>query len=141
MVLIDYCGMSGDKYLYRYFYKDKIKIFEFNGGENAFIDKIQKIKSYILLQVYEDFLSNVNECFPEENPIHSFNEAKSKIREFITWGYENDHQVENIINYSLKSIKRANIIINEIPDTHKIKKTLIFLIHCVTLTAKHRITF
>jgi hypothetical protein len=140
MVLVDHVCKIGDTYYYRFFLNNKIEIVSFEGGQDAYISKLDETRNLILISLFEDFLSYINKDFPAENKIQSYNEAKSRIRDYIVWALENQHLKEEILKFAIKSLKRAQIIMQDIPDSYENKKVLYFLLQCVTLTANHRIT-
>lgn len=140
MNLINYCGKNGEKHVYSHFYDGKLHIFEVAMGDDAIVKKLNDIKVTIVVCLFEDFLKSIQHVFPSENQLQSLNEARAKIIDFIVWCNTNAHLVEDIFSWAKKMLKRANIIMNEIPSSNELKKDLIFLLNCVTLTVENRIT-
>lgn len=140
MILIDHIRKVDDVFHYYYFLKGKIRFKTFEGGNESYLIHVEKIKSAIVIALFEDFRNTINKHFPAENTLHSISEARNNISRYITWSLENEHLTEKILKYGQKVIPLAETIVREIPENNDIKKELIFYIRCVTFNLNHRIT-
>lgn len=142
MITVDYIGkMAEDKYAYYLFTNGSFSVEVFQTDFPALaLKKINGEKAQSILLLCEQFRSAEKEIVVEFNKIYTYSEALTRISAFIQWGNQNISKEEEVIKYALETTNKMNVVYNEVPQKDKMKKVLLFLIHCVTQTASKRIT-
>lgn len=142
MITVDFLSKGGENEYYYYYVVNSVITVDciVTDFPAVALKRINKLKSQSLIYLYEQFQNTVNEIKTDFPKIQTYDEALVRISKFIPWGCNNLGKEDEIIKYAIEMTSKLTLIVNEIPNSVPEKKTLIFLIHCVTLTANKRIT-
>lgn len=138
MVLVNHVGMNGENFVYSTSFKDVFHVREFVGGKDAYDLYLKEVTVAYIVVCFEEFLILEKNISPQKNQLQSYEENKSNIKGFITWALGNDHLIDKILSTSLKIVKKANLMIKEMPSDHEDIKYLMFYTNCVTLSVNSR---
>lgn len=139
MILVDHVGINEEgKYIYYTSFKKVFHVREFEGGKDAYDLYLKKVTVAYIILCFEEFLILEKDISPQKNQLQSYKENKANVKGFITWALENDHLIDKILSTSLKIVKKANLMIKEMPVDHESIKYLMFYTNCVTLSVNSR---
>jgi hypothetical protein len=140
MIVIDLIKRDEDKFLYYYFLNNLVTIDEFIGFPSNFLLHFSKLQNQLIIEMVQDFISMEREIEHTSKEIFSYKQCVENLRAFIKWGIENEKMPEKITTFvNLKIIAALNSVVDLVSEKNEKKKDLIFIVHCVTINANHRI--
>jgi len=126
--------LDGIDYYYCSDEQGRVTIMQYEGPEGAMNQKLVKMKASAVLRIFEKFLIVDKKIIDPGKDVYTYEEKIKRINLFIDWGHENFETVPaSIIDNGIISTKYMKSMINMITPEHPSRKTLIFLMHNVTL--------
>lgn len=142
MIVIDLIEISEDrsKFTYWYYIYDKMMVHTYSGSSGGFEKTFYKLQINLLAEMFSEFLKKEKSIYHSSKELFLYKESIEKIEKLIKYIFDNEHKYEAIKKLSAgKAMETLKYLYSLVPEDDQQKKYLLFILHCVTLNANHRI--